>query len=174
MNKMSKKLIIIVVIIAVCVLALSIFLILSHDDNNGAEDERWIDEGDHYRGRGDLKADEIKDIFYRNEEAFEYIVSFLKSFDKVGYEIRILRETDEIIIRRAAGDFTYAGWGFPEDEIFKKYVFSLLIDEPLGKIIVHADGDISFGPNSPITYSETGRELHMLKENWYFNEHRFV
>jgi hypothetical protein len=168
---------IIIGIVIVCIVSFVGYLLFSQSDNDN--NDSWKGDGDYYWGRGNLRAEEIKRIFNENEEAFDYVVSVIKSLGKVGYTIIILRETEEIIIRRAAGDFTYAGWGFPEDEKFIEYVRQLLIEEQLGIIIVGATEDIDVGPNSQIKYSEIDiferyeeTALHgRLKENWFYAVH---
>jgi hypothetical protein len=173
---------IIIGIVIVCITVFSIYTIITHggSDNNNHNLEHYINGAYISGGRGNLLAEEMKDIFHRNEEAFDYIVSYLKSFDKVGYEIRILTRTDEIVVRRPAGNFIYTNWGFEKDELFEKYVKTLLIEEQLGVIMVGVNGDIDVGPNDQIRYSEIDiferyeeTALHgRLKENWFYAVHQ--
>ncbi|MDR0569951.1 MAG: hypothetical protein LBG71_01835 [Clostridiales Family XIII bacterium] len=131
-------------------------------------------------GHTPFSREEIMQIFNDNETKFDYIVTVLKGSNLKGVDIRIKRTTKEIYIDEAKAD-TIRPYSevMPSDDQFEAFLIDLLVQENLGKICIDFDGNIDFGPNFPITYSENDRRVDdnpepiwgKLKENWYYYIH---
>jgi hypothetical protein len=139
--------------------------------------------GEYVRGKAEFSREEIMRIFSENEEKFDYIVAVIKNYDIRLERVRIKRWTREIYL----DSINFAGVDeiglyteyMPADEQFEAYLIDLLVREKLGRISVWYYGDIVFGPNDPIAYSENERRVDdgpapiwgKLKENWYYYIH---
>lgn len=144
------------------------------------------DKGGFYEGKWEWKYEEILSLYNRHEEELNYVASFVKKTGRTGFGIRILRKTNQVVFdasnNREEDWQAYTKIGYKKDEKFEEYLRTLIVDQDLEQVYRSVNGDIEFGSNQPITYSEndwisrygddpplSGR----IKGNWYYFVQQF-
>jgi hypothetical protein len=139
-------------------------------------------------------AEELQNMFWEHEEAFDYIVKMLKSLNNENYAIVIDDEKKGNVcffdnaaeISDGHGGYCVgltdgAYLGYKKDELFEQYVNDLLVGEKLTRIdYTKGFPSISFGNSGQIYYKE-GQSLAprteqsgSLKENWFYRVQSYV
>ena len=147
----------------------------------------------------DYTAEELQDIFWKHEEAFDYIAQFILSLYYTDFYIVVdAYEKTELMFYTenpvglfnsddpaAIYDYTDgANVGYVSDDLFEQYVNEILVGEKFSRIYVSKGSwPINFGHAWPIYYSEEQEAYGVsedpelwgdLKENWFYYIQSYV
>lgn len=169
-------------------------IMLGGCDNGG--DEHMTIEKAYYDEWIDYTAEELQDIFWEHEEAFDYIAQVILSLDDADYYIVIddpqtgnllfcLENANESFHLNDPDSISFtdgSDLGYTKDTLFEQYVNEILVGEKLSQILVSRGSfRINFGHNSPIYYNEHRPPLEKnndmwgnLKENWFYYIQSYV
>ena len=131
-------------------------------------------------------ADELQELFWAHDEAFDYIEQVVRNLDYENFTIVISskKKGNLLFYVRDDGKEKFVNgseFGYEKDELFEQYVYELLVDEKLTKIdVTKGSRRLSFGYNSPIYYAEGRAAIPKtemsgsLKENWFYYIQSYV
>ena len=157
----------------------------------GGEEQMIPQRSYYYVVTEDNTAEELQNMFWEHEEAFDYIVEVIKILDGLHFTIVIGDEKKgnvlffDTIAEVSDGRGGYSveltdgsDFGYVKDELFEQYVNDLLVGEKLVRIdFTKGFPSISFGNNWQIYYEEgqptipkiNSERSGTLKENWSYH-----
>jgi len=145
----------------------------------------------------DYTAEELQDIFWKHEEAFDYTAQFILGLSRTDYYIVVsVNEITELMFYMtdpvglfnsdnpaAINDYTDgSNVGYVRDDLFEQYVNEILVGEKFSCITVSKGSwRLIFGHAWPIYYSEEREPLSEntdmsgnLKKNWFYYIQSYV
>lgn len=131
----------------------------------------------------DYTAAELQDIFWKHEEAFDYITEVLMRLEaKIAFRIVIEDEKKGNLLffsyGNGKGEYTNGSeLGYVKDKLFEQYVNEILIEEKFSRIYSSTESSrLIFGRGYPIwyngesslAYAESTEIKGNLKNHWFY------
>ena len=164
-----KVTILVTTLLMIAFLGMALVGCSSQEQKKGAEDIK-TDNSKEVEDKGySYSKDEILDIFYRNEEEFNYVVEVLKKLEAKPFYVVISEKDNETVWYYK---YEHIDVGYEYDEKFEECVRKICIDEGLDPIYTDSKKRVDFG--GAIKYSETGVYIDPpwdgeIKDNWYYH-----